>query len=200
MNAEMSATVTALFTTFVNAVAVEVKKTLPEQADMPTVDVLTESIVTALQRSDWFKEHTGTAAKEEVEDAVNEFMGSYDFDADVERGIQHYDFSGDIKQVLDHYDFGDTISSALENHDFRYDIEQAVDDYDFSDAIDSAIDGRLEDAVEEQMSASIEEKVKNVLADVLPGFVRAELQSQLASVRLTLPAPTLTPLPTAVAA
>jgi hypothetical protein len=77
----LSALLTQITNTIVEAVAAEVERRIAPRLQMPTTDQITESLGMMLQQAEWFRDMVR-------EDALD----SYDFSHDINNALDHYDY------------------------------------------------------------------------------------------------------------
>ena len=93
---------------------------------------LAETVSTALEQADWFRER--------IEDSITDAVDEKDFDYEIQNAVERYMRDVDIS---DHYDFDTAVKSFVE------------------DEVESIIDGLVEEAVESRLADLLEEKLAN---------------------------------------
>ena len=75
----------------------------------------------------------------DLNDAINDTIGDYDFDDIVESALNNFEFDSKISDGIENHDFDNIVENGIDNFDFDYKMENAIDNYDMDDKIESAI-------------------------------------------------------------
>ena len=85
------------------------------------------------------------AAYGDLNDAINDTIGDYDFDSKISDGIENHDFDDIVENGIDNFDFDYKMESAIDNYDMDDKIESAISNCNIGDHLD--IDDTVQNAI-----------------------------------------------------
>ena len=91
------------------------------------------------------KMHGGDDSLEQLNDAINDTIGDYDFACIISDGIENHDFDDILENAIDNYDFDYKMENAIENYDIVPRVEDALNHINIGDHVD--IDESVQEAI-----------------------------------------------------
>ena len=85
------------------------------------------------------------AAYGDLNDAINDTIGDYDFACIISDGIENHDFDDILENGIDNYDFDYKLENAIDNYDMDNKIEDALSNINIGDHVD--IDESVQEAI-----------------------------------------------------